>query len=1529
MQKLLYSLFLTFVVNLVGPLAIYGQSIDLSGEWDTSYGLLRLSAISDGFQGPYETDNGQLRLIYTVDGTYEGEWSEGSSAQRCSEPSSLGGSYHWGKLKGEVPNQRESFTLSWSYCDSEDYSNSWTFTPKIGAQESVEDHPKIEGNWFVEWGDSDEPPAIVSVFSEYRWDCANPEDSWCQKRITGPLVLSAGQPTISDDAHPSGKVSQSDGKLQVKWGYWHFGRWGGESSLRASSNNRLEGEWSGAGLDGPEVWQRATSQVSSVVAISKLHDDFWPGPRKALGQPVRLIAPYLSETYSMRGNRESVFLDLYGSNMWGHHEYLLSRDTGVEITGSFYICADAQIVSQSIRNASCLEAGGVVGMRLELMPWPAATPGLKYLRFDGQSIPFALEFSDYPTPFVVESPDTQVSRVVLLDDQLGQRREPGDSAKSYAYPFDRSGRPTGGVDTRLLAVIGRNIDLDGETYVASADPKISYRRISLPENIQRAINNAAISLSGHTLEDGEQIVAVRATLSNGVQGGIKRISVNGSQNGWPLAFAGIGEARFLRVGTTPNDTPASVFYVGETVRLGVRANDDNFPNDNLRYSLEAVIVESADSEPRVRRIGPVSLRRTEDRQRGQNFAVSDPLLLTKADAPALAASEGEQTIELRAGERLIARPIEPLALITFPPIVQAEIIGSPRRSRLWLEALNRVSACPGLGGDATNREFANETSKVYSNWILTEGGTRRITVTKGDHAALILIRDDLLPVMEAANNALLEYIAGGDEGRSLAQRYWSAAKANPRARSNAFWTGRKHVIVQEQILAGRRVSRETEVTLSETFNVDALREKVKMKNRVETQDLINFVVAKNLKDQHTDTKAAVLRARRAYDCKIDDLLAISGRAAPASFRTLMPDLMVEENGRWRPDVQARGHVRTAHVLGQAIRDQTQYAQIDNAYKSMALALAALPASALGAGLATSGNTALATLGSASAWAALGADAVDLAFFGLQGVEEYRDGEKDYLTLLGLAPFVEVDLLEEARRQRTSAAAAAVGVIAPVLSGGVAISALDDIGKINRGRALMRDENGLQRLDELSDSQRTDIAAYYRNLNEIEASKTTKLTAFEEADFRAFKELESGAAPRVDLDASATDSFLDLNIGGPPRGQSMVDPEIPVRVSAKQEAAAPSGSAIEIPPSNGAAVDEFRVAETAMDAEDIWKLGPNERFTHPYRSKFATGDGESGGTLLTDVPTGGATLPDEGAEIVLNNGDTLRIGKKVGQGGFRRVYSDPEDGSAVYKVASYQDAWRKNEMLPEDLDRFFHDTDVGRELLTAMSKESSDGLFKVAGQRGPPIVVDDPFHAGRKFVITREDNIASTVAVRRADGSTAQETVTNAAERFALRPSGKANDAERLTVQLTLRKLNQEGIVWTDNKLTNLDVIVDQTSPTGYKVVFFDYDGFRIAKGATRHQRYANARQTQQVFSTLKKGDNLTFKLLNKDLPDFDHTIFGTRMGTPRTIDPYKKFPAFTRLDTLSPKEFGAVVKQFETATGRKVPYRPPPPPTPN
>ncbi len=95
--------------------------------WDTTYGDMSLSALTDGrVTAYYEGEDG------TLDGTlsgsrYTGTWVEPSSAQTCS--TIRRGSDHWGRFDFTFNAARDRFEGQWSYCDAAP-SRSWAGTKR-------------------------------------------------------------------------------------------------------------------------------------------------------------------------------------------------------------------------------------------------------------------------------------------------------------------------------------------------------------------------------------------------------------------------------------------------------------------------------------------------------------------------------------------------------------------------------------------------------------------------------------------------------------------------------------------------------------------------------------------------------------------------------------------------------------------------------------------------------------------------------------------------------------------------------------------------------------------------------------------------------------------------------------------------------------------------------------------------------------------------------------------------------------------------------------------------------------------------------------------------------------------------------------------------------------------------------------------------------------------------------------------------------------------------------------------------------
>jgi hypothetical protein len=127
-------------------------------------------------------------------------------------------------------------------------------------------------------------------------------------------------------------------------------------------------------------------------------------------------------------------------------------------------------------------------------------------------------------------------------------------------------------------------------------------------------------------------------------------------------------------------------------------------------------------------------------------------------------------------------------------------------------------------------------------------------------------------------------------------------------------------------------------------------------------------------------------------------------------------------------------------------------------------------------------------------------------------------------------------------------------------------------------------------------------------------------------------------------------------------------------------------------------------------------------------------------------------------------------------------------------------------------------------------------------------------------------------------------------------------------------LNHNGIVWTDHKLQNLDIVKEPKSPTGYKVIFFDFDGFRPVNGNNRAERKQIARDAQNGFDHILDGatDNNAMRYRNQ----FDFTAFGGQnLPTLRTFGANRFRQDLATMNNMTAEQFD---KTLNAATGGKM-----------
>lgn len=299
-----------------------------------------------------------------------------------------------------------------------------------------------------------------------------------------------------------------------------------------------------------------------------------------------------------------------------------------------------------------------------------------------------------------------------------------------------------------------------------------------------------------------------------------------------------------------------------------------------------------------------------------------------------------------------------------------------------------------------------------------------------------------------------------------------------------------------------------------------------------------------------------------------------------------------------------------------------------------------------------------------------------------------------------------------------------------------------------------------------------------------------------------------------------------------------------------------------------------------------------------------------------------------------------LGDKLGQGGNALVYRDPANPNIVHKLVRIEgpdpDTGDIRNVVPLGRNiNVVNDQMAGREILNRFKQTHKgkllDKIMEVAEVDGDPVVFAVAGRNGtHKFAHTREENISTPVyykdsvgrALRVRDENGNSVTATNAADRIELRAKNKKRlealaqgknlklkdvavsdnelvsaitPNEELAINAVVRGLNKHGIVWTDQKMGNFDLVDDPKSPLGYKVLFFDFDGFRVVNGANSQKRAENARKLQKDYdhtSAEMPGDNQ----IDRQMSVFDYTAAGVgfidQVATPHqnsSRDKYRQY----------------------------------------
>ncbi len=1126
-----------------------------------------------------------------------------------------------------------------------------------------------------------------------------------------------------------------------------------------------------------------------------------------------------------------------------------------------------------------------------------------------------------------------------------------------AYPFDTAGQEipddeNPGLKSRRLILYGEGIReaLESGETLNSSQPGTDYRFIL--DSIQpgdplvelvKGDTGAAISMveglpepdaeilsrlqsRKEALNDPDKLAYVDVSLQSGVLPGTHTINVGEKNGDWQLRFAG-QEAfiQFSRLDDQIRTDSEVTFYPGDAavVYIGFKGT---VPLQNIALRLNVLETPTRTGQ----QFSLSASRLPAEETNGEVIFRSEPIHFISPEARGYGAPANREALILpvATGDVIAARPAD-TAIRSNPAMVTTVISGvSEKLGKTWHDALKEVSACTGqpFNGDpkfalqknasfsrvviGELARFVNPIAWAWAEYNDAEDGRLRfnpsVDAYNGDHAAAILIRNEMVELMASPDIVEpLSALADNDAGAIQAMR--ERARVNG-VETEAFMANNKIKISAKPFLDRESTTMidrlayisggphppepVVEVPMGETLDAAATARRFHYTD-AEIEPLLVRLTQEAAKEQLTDLTKAIGRAQRAGNCNVEELMVVAGQKSDPAVAKIIPQLVIKrtvpavpgtaeapgqpERSYWQADKLARGFVERLHITGAAVRALDQYGAIDDAYKVMTIT-----AVTAGAAFAVSAAGSSAAASAIAAGMMLGVDALDAAYYGNIGLQRALDSEAFYDYAHGAALVLGDDILKNAEENRESVSMAMLGMIAPGVGMAMGGRELRHFMNLRRGRALVSKYGSsvLDNLDDLTPAQRRDLRAFIEESTaKLETSGARLMDEEELNALIAAKQFEARLAAEEDALQAA-------------RAEQMVQ-----ELSGELE------------------VLRYDADLGFRDVSTGWYNPHNELIGEVF-TRSAPPNGRIG-----NLVEGAEEMSDDngrilaGTTVIGEDGEVITFGERISSGGgFTTPYFDPEDADFIIKERFVPDylynpkAKRAAQLQgPEGMEEMIHDSEVGRELLVEAAEDSQ--FFRVAERKGEPIWIRDEKADGGRFIF-REENLAEPI-----EGQPGQY-ITNALERARARPEGTLNRNEALTIQLAVRELNQRGLVWTDSKLPNLDVLPDDLSPTGYKVVYFDYDGFRPIRGSTPQERWEEARRVQRLvdaWAPPEEARRIAYHMLNARIEgSMDFRVFGGRLSPPMSAIPDKTGPQYTNFNTMSPREFYDLV---ETETG--------------
>jgi hypothetical protein len=697
-------------------------------------------------------------------------------------------------------------------------------------------------------------------------------------------------------------------------------------------------------------------------------------------------------------------------------------------------------------------------------------------------------------------PPPAISDVIVLTDQTAFVTS--DKPK---WPYASAGG-----DQRLLFIYGRSLprSWSDKIEIKSEDPNISYLLIAMQaehelhparrELFETGWREAYNNLDADTIALTKRLDAllVYARMKTGVLPGVKRFTVNGADATWRLRF---GDDRasisFMRAITEDVADPTSKLVLPERVFIEVRTGAA-FPTDAIPLKVQvndALVTWNGAKTLLARRVEPTVYR-------------TATIELVESGHATPATEPGVFFLPVQLKDQIDVRLEDPFLFGVTPPTTVARVIRTPGElGETWKEALLRAAKADGITDfddwgrltasrateianyeltpvllkvldSATPLQFLRYVPPVYRYIEEAERGKLRekTPVTIGDHAALLLFRDQFVKSMTAAFDNLDQI-----KGEAALRGFREAIKLSAWDEDSPWRYLRVRCPGASSGSASTAQTSSGDCSFPYVVS-DSFLERSFGQDKKAADQWVRQTVDEAIRNYRQAVKDAIAKAKAVEDKDVRELMKLVGTSYQPMLGALQARMLrLDEIGTpkrqlWIPDLNGRYEVRNLHTLIDAVQAQEDYSKLDTQMAMLMTAAMTAPF-VLGEGV----------VAAAIAWA------TDTTFLGISlatDVPAFIEERQEIHFALGASIILGTQRLQEAEFKKTEWFQL-VGQLGPGVLGPLASTARM-IGEVGRMVGVVRtslvlsavEREGVKAFEELSAA---DKAAFWRYATEAE------------------------------------------------------------------------------------------------------------------------------------------------------------------------------------------------------------------------------------------------------------------------------------------------------------------------------------------------------------------------------------------------------------------------------------------------------------